>query len=185
VKTAIRPILTLGLCSVFMGTVWGYSLISNWLAPDPPDYSFERANGAYSIKLLSNFDLPAQSDNVTIILNGESIFLSDSELVAGKPIELDGMAIRLGSNQLFTQLKAPPRSTEQRMSSIAQFLDDEADTSQEQNTSNVFQCVRIQIFRDGQPVTGADITTHVDSRAWVTSELSFPAFKGDQTELSH
>lgn len=195
----MRPILVGLLCVFFLGTVWSYARFANWLTPTQPDYQFEVAAGDYSIQLTTNYDLATSGeDQVIIRLNGKEVYGSPDSLVAGITLTIKGLPVRVGENHVFAEVAASQKDSQQQMDVAAAFLlSDEkhdADNSSESKTNTnpksnpqkkVFRFVRVQIFRDGIPVSGGDITTHLDSHDVAISEIFFSAFKTNKIPDDH
>ena len=192
----MRPILVGLLCVFFLGTVWSYARLSSWLTPTQPDYQFEVATGDYSIQITTNYDLASSGENQLIArLNGEEVYGSPEGVVAGVPVTIRGLPVRAGENHLFVEVPASQQDAQKQIDRAAAFLlsDEKNDSSASKTEKNpksnsqkkVFRFVRVQIFRDGIPVFGGDLTTHLDSRDVAISEIFFFAFKTDKIPTDH
>lgn len=191
----MRPILVGLLCVFFLGTVWSYARLSSWLTPTQPDYQFEIATGDYSIQITTNYDLARSGENQVIArLNGKEVYGSPEGVVAGVTVTIRGLPVRAGENHLFVEVPASPQDSQQQIDRAAAFLlSDEANDASNSSASKteansqkkIFRFVRVQIFRDGIPVSGGDLTTHLDTRDVAISEIFFFAFESNKIPTDH
>jgi len=195
----MRPILVGLLCVFFLGTVWSYARLSNWLTPTQPEYQFKVAAGDYSIQLTTNYDLVASGENQVIVrLNGQEVYGSPDKVVAGVTLTIGGLPVRAGENYVFAEVAGSQKDAQQQIDGAAAFLlSDEKDDASNTSTSKtethpksnpekkLFRFVRVQIFRDGIPVSGGDVTTHLDSRDVAISEVFFSAFESNDVPSDH
>lgn len=179
----MRPVLVSLLCIFFIGTVATYARIADWLAPSQPVYQFQNAAGDYSVKVTTNYDLANRENNVLLRLNGEVLLSSNKQIEEGVPLRLNNLPIRVGENFLYVEVAAPKKATQEKLDSAAAFLLGSPVDEEPQKLK--FQFVRVQIFRDGIPVTDGDVTTHLDSKDFAITEIFFSAFESPSTRVDH
>lgn len=179
----MRPFLVSLLGIFFIGTVATYARIANWLAPSQPVYQFQNASGDYSIKVTTNYDLANSENNLLVRLNGKVVLSSNEKMDEGVPIRLNNLPIRVGENFLYVETAAPKKQAQEKLDNAAAFLLGEPADEEPQKLD--FQFVRVQIFRDGIPVTDGDVTTHLDSRDLSITEIFFSAFESQPEKDDH
>ena len=95
---------------------------------------------------------------------------------------------------MFVEVPASPQDSQQQIDRAAAFLlSDEANDASNSSASKteansekkIFRFVRVQIFRDGIPVSGGDLTTHLDTLDVAISEIFFFAFESNKIPTDH
>lgn len=181
----MRPLLVMVLGVVSLGTVWTYGRIATYLAPPPPSFEVELAEGNYTATITFSYSLPAGAENLLVRLNGETTLALESEIKANVPIRLEYLKVRAGSNIFFFAASGPKIDEVQKQTAAESFLlgDQTNESDPEKDDEAIHRFVRLQILRDGSPVSGGEQTIHLDSKSSIVGEIEFSAFQ--KTDSGH
>lgn len=185
----MRPLLVTFLGLFCLGIVWTYSSFAEWLKPPTPEYVTEKAQGLFSARIQLSFDQANDStqnqgnDENTFLqfkLNGKKVHVVTQPIQATQIIEVDNLNVDVGENRIFVSATSLTISEEDKLKNAESFLLDEPPKA-----LPTFLCVRVQIYRDGILVQGADFTAHADGLDTIILDKKFTIDSSPVREHTH
>ena len=166
----MRPLLVIALAFFCLGTVWSYGRLADWLKPPPPRMVQQAAGGDFVVRVSFSYDQVEEgAENLLVILNGKTVFRSESMHLKSNVVEIRDLPVRKGDNRIHVSARAVSASEGQLQKNAAAFLLDEEVGEEDER----FECIRVRVFRNGNQLSRADYTSHADGESIIIVDESF------------